>query len=854
MDSNTLAALAYQEEQRRLAEQQQQNQGGLLDVLGKLALGAGAVAGGIAGVRYLRGAKPNVPSRRPPQPASTPNYEAVRRVASTQLQENPLVTRSQTPPSPGANSERIRRLEQLTREARSERMPGVIQTDLTSLVQKAGAPTQEFNVATKPLVVQSPQTGRSTQLPSTYFQRQPGSFKDITKFEEDLLGITAGRRLAQDPELLEAVRLQKIEEGGELGRESQRQSRIAKTNELLIDEEINAIRTQENTAQAAAQSDFASDYLYKQGYQDQPTLVDSQQSKNVLNSDQSLNAVYSGEDQQTGRIKAQLQRDHDLDISQVEILEDIAEAERQYMVENANPSEMIGYEADAPINQVASQLPNGVPVDQAELTAGAFAKKQMMQTRMSQLRAQLAEEGYRGLALEKELASRTNIKQASELYAATGDPNVLELAQASPSLPLAVKPKTNLQLGQSKTSFIDEEVPTSSYYEPFKERESESGGLVNADIYYTNRLSNLNAKLEGAPQFIDNPEYTDFIEQTNMAMSAMRQGDSTAAKIFARNKALLNAGKAPQPVIENPEHTMLQNQINYAEQARMQIRNKQNALSLQAERFPMVQKVVKTGEGSRLFAEVDPSTGELIPETIELRAGRPGLPGGTVSATATGRAIRGRVGAEGTTAGPTPGIFEPPAIVTEQIFKPETARYRGETSRGEYAAADAGKGLEYEAQPVRWDPDIHLPEQRTPEGFVYSEEAMLKPSQPLGRERTLGSPKSPRPVAQASVNLSEAVRKGEVQFPRQQTVQQSPIDAQKYFEIPSLFVKRQPQTAEARQLELPSDVVPSTAAAARVRLTPADLAAQQLESYMGKLQRGRSTPLTSQAVIQPRLF
>ena len=324
--------------------------------------------------------------------------------------------------------------------------------------------------------------------------------------------------------------------------------------------------------------------------------------------------------------------------------------------------------------------------------------------------------------------------------------------------------------------------------------------------------------------------------------------------IFARNKALLDQGKAPQPVIKNPEHTLLQNQITYAEQARAQIRDKQNALTLQAERFPSVQKLTQTGEGSRLFAEVDPSTGELIPETIELRSGRPGLPGGTVSATATGRAIRGRVGAEGTTAGPTPGIFEPPAIVTEQTFKPETARFRGETSRGEYAAADAGKGLEYEAQPVRWDPDIHLPEQRTPEGFVYSEEAMLKPSQPLGRERTLGAPKSPRAVAQASVNLSEAVRKGEVQFPRQQTVQQSPIDPQKYFETPSLFVKRQPKTTETSQLNLPSDVVPSTAAAARVRLTPADLAAQQLESYMSKLQRGRSTPLTSQAVIQPRLF
>jgi hypothetical protein len=36
--------------------------------------------------------------------------------------------------------------------------------------------------------------------------------------------------------------------------------------------------------------------------------------------------------------------------------------------------------------------------------------------------------------------------------------------------------------------------------------------------------------------------------------------------------------------------------------------------------------------------------------------------------------------------------------------------------------------------------------------------------------------------------------------------------------------------------------------------SPADTEAAQTEAYMQKLQRGRSTPLTSQAVIQPRLF
>lgn len=45
-----------------------------------------------------------------------------------------------------------------------------------------------------------------------------------------------------------------------------------------------------------------------------------------------------------------------------------------------------------------------------------------------------------------------------------------------------------------------------------------------------------------------------------------------------------------------------------------------------------------------------------------------------------------------------------------------------------------------------------------------------------------------------------------------------------------------------------------TGYSARQHQSPADLAAQQLELYMSKLQRGRSTPLTSEVVIQPRLF
>ena len=62
--------------------------------------------------------------------------------------------------------------------------------------------------------------------------------------------------------------------------------------------------------------------------------------------------------------------------------------------------------------------------------------------------------------------------------------------------------------------------------------------------------------------------------------------------------------------------------------------------------------------------------------------------------------------------------------------------------------------------------------------------------------------------------------------------------------------RREYSKVPPQQLTLPK----VNAYSARRRSSQADQAAAQLESYMAGLQRGRSTPLTSQAVIQPRLF
>lgn len=85
------------------------------------------------------------------------------------------------------------------------------------------------------------------------------------------------------------------------------------------------------------------------------SLVDRQNAIQSLVPDQAFNALDAAEDQMTGRMKQQLQRNEDLDMSQIDLLEEIAEY-----------NYIQGMEQDEPINRVASQLSDGLPVDQAE--------------------------------------------------------------------------------------------------------------------------------------------------------------------------------------------------------------------------------------------------------------------------------------------------------------------------------------------------------------------------------------------------------------------------------------------------------------------------------------------------------
>lgn len=355
------------------------------------------------------------------------------------------------------------------------------------------------------------------------------------------------------------------------------------------------------------------------------TSVQQQSLPQVI--DQKTNAVESAEDQQTGRVKIQLQRNEDLDMGQVEVLEDIASQQRNFMMAQ-----------DEPINSVASQLPDGLPADQAE---GALS---FAQNRMQEIREAQEIKGYRGLRAEREMlqgAEGTRLKQAAELYAATGDPNVLSLISEAPSLPITVQPKgQQLIAAQSLKGDVPTELKTSSLYSPFKARVANINTQEDVDIRMTNRISGLGATRESIPKTIINPAYSALEEETNMAMYGMQQGSASAANIYNRNRQIFREGKAPPREIVNPDYLELSQQIDEAEAVRGQARNIIQRKEGDVTQFPAIYKVADLQEGVRSFYQQTPE-GQIIPETLEVRGGRKSVPLGVVEKAASGLTIRG---------------------------------------------------------------------------------------------------------------------------------------------------------------------------------------------------------------------
>jgi hypothetical protein len=343
-DPNVAAAIAYQaeQEQRRKAQEQPN----LLDIAGRTALGLGAAA--LAGVGIARGLRRNAV-----RPVTVEDLGATAARAEENVRRAARSTTTPPPsrPAPPAGVARQQAAEEFTRQARAERPGGIQQVDIQDLIQPSFALPQEPSTGTPYSVSEIINLANQTKTKS------PQLYGQVPQVAEQVVPTVKG--------LLPPARRQSIDflrnQLGSRGYiEQSILDRVAEQSAGDLIDEVTAFSNKEARSELARQGASIQSQERKNLWNlvseiQNETLVDTQQARAGFNVDQAINAIDAAEDQQTGRMKIQLQRNEDLDMSQVEVLEDIASQQRNSMLE-----------MDEPINRVAAQLPDGLPVDQAE--------------------------------------------------------------------------------------------------------------------------------------------------------------------------------------------------------------------------------------------------------------------------------------------------------------------------------------------------------------------------------------------------------------------------------------------------------------------------------------------------------
>jgi hypothetical protein len=297
----------------------------LLDIAGRTALGLGVAALAGAGIRGAM-------RRNAMSPVSVEDLGATAARAEENVRRAARTTATPPPsrPAPPAGVARQQATEEFTRQARAERPAGISQIDLN--------PIQVTNelVDTTPKALPSARFSPADYLTQKGYVEAPSTGTPYSRAEVASLA----RRPA-------------VESAGDAGdRFIQEYEQLAE-NQARADRRVQAgLREREMQIRGAGERVLAE--------LQQESLVQKQQARTGFNVDQAINALDAAEDQQTGRVKIQLQRNEDLDLGQIEVLEDIADEQRNFMMEQ-----------DEPINRVAAQLPDGLPVDQAEGASNA---------------------------------------------------------------------------------------------------------------------------------------------------------------------------------------------------------------------------------------------------------------------------------------------------------------------------------------------------------------------------------------------------------------------------------------------------------------------------------------------------
>jgi hypothetical protein len=644
---------------------------------------------------------------------------------------------------------RQRAAEDLTRQARSERSAGVVQADLSNVqVKRSLMPTEAEAI-------------------EQYSRRLSQDFPEPTASEMEALNAPS--------------------------RTSKILARLGTSPQYRPDpKDINYPRFGPPSPEVAAAR-------REQASQDLLRFAQQRQEDAAIVTNQTMGALDSGEDQMTGRTMMGVQRNEDLDASQVN-----------------NVARQTG-SADV----AASMTPDGIPVDQTDpwgqptipqikktqqgstplLPAAAASLREkaqeFLQSRFEELGGTIPGRYRR----ERAMGMDTEIAEAAELYAATGDPSVLSRFSTNAASPLAIKPAVQMDVNS-------ENLPTSQFYKSTGYPEN-VGDLFERDVELTNEISSLGAQQQAL--IAKNKELGEQELMLRVAMDRDPEGGGAYTNMFGKLK--FEQQNLPDPTIFNVD-------LGDALEERSFIRNQIKSLESLGPTF----QLKDLQEGVRPFFEYD-AQGYIIPQTLELRTGRSSV---DLDPKTGGGRLVSEYDPEGQS-GSTRGIYG-----IEQ-----TSRRSAPTTQPTGMTMDEliREGMEQaKASP---EGDVPIPpsisdlteQQVTPQkrSSVNMSEAILRASRLQGNRNPRGG-----------------VLPDEITMTRRQLEQ---LDLPK----DTTYAPREtitPGSVPPQQLNLKN----VTGYSARRVDTPADVAANQLEEYMSKLQRGRSTPLTSQVVIQPRLF
>jgi hypothetical protein len=638
----------------------------LLDVLGTGALIAGVGAGGYGIARALRGRGAAQAATRVAVEDVTPQAaQNVRRAAAAYTQPRPSAE-----PAPS-------------------RVP-------------TAAPTAGPTVRETPLLpgTAQPKTGvQMVNIQDLLMRNAPSAVDTGTPYSAREIAQLGLANMEVAPNLDVADRL--LEEY-ELGKQSRRASRIK-------------AEQQDREMQLRGIGARIIDQLKGE------SLVEQQNSQLAQHVDQSINAVNSAEDQMTGRMKHALQQNPHLDMSQVEVLEDMAEHSYRQ-----------GMEQDEPINAAAMQMTGRVPNDQAEDPV-RFAQRALQQQR-----DQLAAQGMSPGRVEKALGSvygsnapyvagqegymQRQGKKAMELYLQTGDPNVLK------TLETGRLPET-LNVRSFQSEGLAGEQPTSAFLKDVTLPEAVQGAQERYDQRVGRHVEKLQSiENEIVPQIdhLETKQYNDYVhaqnripeidEHLNMIESGLAQGRGRGSGELLGMRGALTAERNQLSQLTGEHHQDDINALNY----RLGRAREVYGGLIEGEQVNVPQTLVDwKGElpGAR-GASLDPDTGKLtLPGRlytvsnveVDPETGRRPID------TATGGGIRGIGGRPG--------------------------RQLGQGS---------SMGI-YGEQTSEWAPGA-----LTHEG-EYTEEAGRRPTTFVGKETAKFSTKSAPDVARRSVDISEQV-------------------------------------------------------------------------------------------------